>query len=314
MMRALLLVLALSGAAQAAPHGIYWVPGRGPLRGQSQGAPTRLLYYGGPVISHAKVYAVFWSGAVSAQTRSRIGPFFENMLDSTYMDWLSEYSTDIVAVDGRQGTGQTIGRGRYMGAITIQPSAQGPRLTDAQIQAELEAQIAAGHLPAPDADTLYMTYFPAGVKVVMDKTASCEDFCAYHEGFTSKAGANVFYGVMPVCDSGCGSSFGSLTSISSHEALEAITDPFPTPGTHPAYPQAWNTSGGDEVADLCTGQSGTLTGHGITSVVQAEWKNSVNACVNGPWTQSALMSRLPDAARIPALREALPALPRWDGR
>lgn len=316
MTKALFLLLALSGAAQAAPHGFYWAAGRAPVQSLREKAAGPLLYYGGPVIAHAKVYAVFWGEAVPAQTKAKIGPFFANMLDSAYMDWLSEYATNIPAVDGRPGTNQTIGRGRYMGSITIQPANAATRLTDAQIQAELEGQIAAGRLPAPDADTLYMTYFPAGVSIVMDSEASCSSFCAYHEGFKTKTGASVFYGVMPVCGWGCGSDFDSVTSVSSHEALEAITDPFPTPGSHPAYPQAWNSSDGQEIADLCTGQSAALRGHGVSSVVQAEWKNSINACFNGPWNAAAPASiaRLPAALRlIPALR-GLPAAPAWDGR
>src|SRR5206468_4133529 len=92
--------------------------------------------------------------------------------------------------------------------------------------------------------------------------------CAYHEGFNSKSGAPIFYGVMPVCGGfGCGfgNAFDNLTIVSSHEALEAITDPFPTPGDKPAYPQAWNTTDGQEIADLCQSVSGTVTGHGLTS-------------------------------------------------
>ena len=316
MTKALFLLLALSGAAQAAPHGFYWAAGRAPVLALREKAAGPLLYYGGPVISHAKVYAVFWGDAVPAETKANIGPFFQNMLDSAYMDWLSEYSTNRAAVDGRAGTGQTIGRGRYMGSITIEPSNRSARLTDAQIQAELEAQIAAGRLPPPDADTLYMTYFPAGVSIGMDSEGSCSSFCAYHEGFKTKTGAPVYYGVMPICDWGCGSGFGALTSVSSHEAIEAITDPFPTPGSHPAYPQAWNTSGGDEIADLCTGRDAPLSGHGVTSTVQALWKNSSNACFNGPWNAPApaSLARLPAALRlIPALR-GLPAAPAWDGR
>lgn len=289
---AALLSLFLTSAAQAAPHGILWARGQKPAQ---PSASSNLLYYGGPVIEHAKVYAVFWGDSVPSETQQNIGPFFSNMLDSTYMDWLSEYDTNGTAVDGRQGTKQHIGRGSYGGAFTITPANTSTDLSDAQVQAELEAQIAAGKLPPSDANTLYMTYFPAGVNITIEGQKSCQAFCAYHEGFNSKRGAPIYYGVMPVCGGfGCGfgNAFDNMTIVSSHEAVEAITDPFPTPGDKPAYPQAWNTSDGQEIADLCQSNSGTVTGHGLTSKVSGEWDNKTSACLTGPWSQSATAAKV----------------------
>src|SRR5579859_3829786 len=202
-LRSLSAVLAasLATAAQAAPHGILWVQGKAPARPAASG---RLLYYGGPVIPNAKVYAVFWGDAVDPETREKIGPFFANMLDSTYMDWLSEYNTEQSSVDGRTGTGQKISRGTFAGAVTIQPSSASTSLTDGDLQKELDAQIAAGKLPPPDDNSLYMIYFPAGVSISIEDQRSCSTFCAYHEGFISpRTGASIYYGVMPVCGFGC---------------------------------------------------------------------------------------------------------------
>ncbi len=78
-------------------------------------------------------------------------------------------------------------------------------------------------------------------------------------------------------------SFKVNTIISSHEFFEAVTDPFPTPGDNPAYPQAWNTTGGEEIGDLCASTSGDLnTAEGAYSV-QGEWDNATNDCVTGPY-------------------------------
>ena len=79
------------------------------------------MYYGGPVISSVKVYSVFWGPKVDPTVTAKIGSFFSATVDSTYMDWLKEYDTSIKAVDGRQGTNQTIGRGTYAGEYTITP-------------------------------------------------------------------------------------------------------------------------------------------------------------------------------------------------
>jgi hypothetical protein len=286
-------LVVVSSLASAAPHGIYWAKGAQPaiLKAQKASAGGGLLYYGGPVISHPKVYAVFWGDKVDAETQAKIGPFFTNMLDSTYMDMLRQYATSIKAVDGRQGTNQTLNRGTYEGGIKITPFNASTALSDADVQAELDAQIAAGKLPKPSDDSLYMIYFPSGVSISIEGARSCSSFCAYHEGFKSaKAGANVYYGVMPVCGWGCGvadTAFDSLSVVSSHECMEAVTDPFPTPGDKPAYPQAWNDAGGQEIGDLCASGNSTVTGHGLTSAVQWEYDNSISGCNQGPWTQNA---------------------------
>jgi|CXWL01.1.fsa_nt_gi hypothetical protein len=245
-----------------------------------------LVYYGGPVISNAKVYAIFWGDKVAAETQSGIGAFLTNMLDSVYMDWLSEYNTNLRAVDGRPGTNQKIGRGTFNGAITIKPAKDSKKVTDESIRQELVAQIAAGKLPAADDNSLYMVYFPSGHTIDMDGRRSCQQFCAYHQGFKTAAGASIFYGVMPACNSRCGgtsNAFDGQTIVSSHEVIEAITDPFPTPGDNPAYPQAWNTTSGEEISDLCSRISAPLAGHGVVSKVQAQWRNSTSSCYNGPW-------------------------------
>ena len=290
---ALAVFAVLVPAASAAPHGIFWAQGARPtaVSAEKASAGGGLKYYGGPVISHPKVYAVFWGDKVDPETQSKIGPFFANMLDSTYMDWLKEYNTNLTAVDGRQGTNQTLNRGTFEGSIKIAPLNSSTSLSDADVQAELDSQIAAGKLPKPSDDSLYMIYFPAGVSIAIESARSCSSFCAYHEGFKSpKTGANIYYGVMPVCGFGCGvagSAFDSLSVVSSHECLEAVTDPFPTPGDKPAYPQAWNDAGGQEIGDLCADGNSTVTGHGLTSAVQWEYDNSILGCNQGPWTQNA---------------------------
>ncbi len=307
-----LAALALSTAAAAAPHAL-WLRRQRPS-GFTADAVGKVLYYGGPVIPNAKVYAVFWGPNVDAQTQSQIGPYFSDILDSTYMDWLSEYDTNVPAVDGRPGTNQSIGRGSFAGSVTIAPANAATNLTDAMIQTELDAQIASGKLAKPDANTLYMIFFPAGVNISIGSGStgggSCSDFCAYHEGFKSpRDGSSIYYGVMPSCGGfGCGSGFDGLAASTSHELIEAVTDPFPTDGSNPAYPQAWNDNQGNEVADLCVQGTSTVTGGGLTSTVQWIWSNALGACNQGPWTHgpaaavSAAVAGLPvRSVRVPLL-------------
>ncbi len=261
------------------------------LQPKTKKASTKLLYYGGPVISNVKVYAVFWGASVDAGLQKNIGGFYKAVANSTHMDWLSEYNTSLSAVDGRAGTNQAIGRGAYGGEYLITPQITKTDLDDSDVRTELEAQITAHVLPAPDGDSLYMVYFPSGVSISIEGQKSCATFCAYHNGYASSKFGSIYYGIMPDfqsggCQFGCGFGrdyFQTNTIISSHEFFEAITDPFPTPGSHPAYPQAWNTSDGEEIGDVCSDSTGELKAANQTYMIQSEWDNATSSCIAGPY-------------------------------
>jgi hypothetical protein len=256
----------------------------------SSAASGKLFYYGGPVISKVKGYVVFWGPNVDQETKLKIGDFTANMANSTYLDWLNEYDTNLVAVDGRKGTQQHVSRGSYGGAVTIKPANASMTIDDTDIQAEIQHQIDIGVLVKPDDNTLFMIYFPPGVTITAAGMTSCQDFCAYHGFKGAPDTAHFYFGAMAdiksgMCSIGCGfgsSPFDSLTTISSHEFIEAVTDPFPTPGSNPSYPQAWNTIDGSEIGDVCA-KSGNepLVTPKLSYVVQSEWDNKANACTVG---------------------------------
>jgi hypothetical protein len=197
------------------------------------------------------------------------------------MDPLSQYDTYLKAMDGRKGTKQHIGRGEFLGQVQISPSHTSTKLTNGDVVKEIKLQIAAGALPAADLDTLYMVYFPRNVSISLDGMVSCRDFGAYHYASidTQMKKSNIFYSVEP----DCGYSFDTITFIAAHEFVEAVTDNIPTPGTNPAFPQAWNTTGGYEVADLC-GNSGQLKAGAKTYTVSQYFLNTTGACSTGNYT------------------------------
>jgi hypothetical protein len=251
-----------------------------------------LNYYGGPIIANAKVTQVLYgSGSyipgVATTGVPSIASFFQQVLNSPYIDWLIEYNTPT----------QSIGRGQFVGqrSITPDPTRNGTVITDLQIQAELDAQISANHLPAPDANTIYMINFPSGKTTTFDEGkstfTSCVDFCAYHSTF-QRNGQNVYYGVLPnltdgLCSSGCGRStvFNNTTMVASHELVEAITDPAVGLTSTLGAPLAWVAPGPStysEIGDICNGEPGLLYGSdGHTYTVQKEWSNSESSCVPG---------------------------------
>lgn len=243
-------------------------------------AGNPLLYYGGPVISNVKVVSVLWNNRVMPEVKSGITDFYRAYVDSQHMDWLNEYATNVNAVDGRAGTGQTIGRGQVLGEVTLNPSVTSKKITDEQIQQEIEKSVDAGILPRPDDNTLYMIHFSKDIQISIEGMTSCFSFGGYHNGVKSAKYGNVFYGVMPECSFFGGGGFGNVTFVSAHELIEAVTDPFPTPGNSPAYPQAWNAKDGNEIADLCT-SSTIFKGPKADYKISMEWSNSRNRCYDG---------------------------------
>ena len=226
-------------------------------------APSNLVYNNGPLLANVQVYTLFWGSAWGGSQSllvSQLNGFFQYILTSPLMSVLAQYSVPAYQ----------IGNGSWTGTYSLtssEPGGGSGTVTDAQIQAQLQALITAGTLPQPNANSLYFIYLPPGVVVSALGGSSCSLFCGYH----SCMGTATYYAVMPYpCSNGCTgglTDFAALTSISSHELCEAITDPQPGTG--------WVNQQGQEIGDICAWQTGVLGGY----TVQEEWSNSAGACV-----------------------------------
>jgi len=274
------LLVALAGAcaspADAGAHGASGPGGAsGPVARQSAAvvtASSNMTYGGGSVISNVHAVPVFWTASVAATTQSEIQCFFDAVVRSPYIDWLSEYDT----------SSQRIGRGTTGSPVTIaQPVHPSLSLTDDDLQGELRDQIRSGLLPAPDNDTVYMIYFPPGYSLDDGSGGhSCGtqqgDFCGYHKSFAID-GQLVRYGVIPdptcaACNGHGGDFFANIGDNSSHELLEAVTDPDP--------PSGWYGSSveiGDGVCDHVT-----VNLPGTFYTVQELWSNARGQCFAPP--------------------------------
>lgn len=293
-----LLVLAASGNLMADDNEDFpYTPGsslfkkgvdkddsNGAARSLTNTAGPHLNYYGGPVISNVKIVKVeYGSGTyqsfITGSGAATMAGFYTAIPTPGYMSWLTEYNTAT----------QHIGSGTYAGDFPITPASTRDRstITDANIQAELVAQIKAGHVPAPTANTLYMIHFPKGKRISQGGSYSCVagGFCAYH-GTISYNGSYVYYGVLPDmsagsgCDTGCGTgtAFGNQTSVASHELVESITDAAVGKATTFASPLAWYDPNNGEIGDICNGQQASKVLNGSTYTVQKEWSNAHGTC------------------------------------
>jgi hypothetical protein len=252
-------------------------PGTVPGGNTEAATPVMLTYSGGPVIPNVKVHAVYWGA--TTQFQSKLNSFYSAITNSSYIDWLKEYDTPTQQVRG----------GSFGEATVITPSHTGTSLKDADIQAEISAQIDAGHLPPPDGvNDLYMLHFPAGIKISApgDQATSCVQFCAYH-GTYKKGDKYVFYGIHPDltqsgCNQGCGTGTAenNTTSVASHEMVEAMTDAAVGMATAVGQPPlAWYNAQKGEIGDICNGQQGVVNGF----TVQKQWSNGQQKCVlSGP--------------------------------
>lgn len=224
-------------------------------------AKPRLTYRGGPILGSVQVFVFYWGDAWSKAPQqtmaAQLDAFFDFVLQSRLMDQLTEYDTPAAA----------IGRGTRAGSATV-AGAPPASLADADVQRFIQSQASSGaSIPQPGPHNLYFVFLPPGVTVGMDGGASCVNFCGYHNAIAGR----FFYAVMPFPDcGGCAgglSPIDALTSTTSHELCEAITDPVPG--------QGWYDDRNGEIGDICAWRTKRLGGY----LVQLEWSNRAEDCI-----------------------------------
>ncbi|HET7503180.1 MAG TPA: hypothetical protein VFK02_19305 [Kofleriaceae bacterium] len=234
---------------------------------------AHLTDFGGPILKNVHVAPLYWNSGV--QFQSTLNPFYNDVPNSPLYTMLSQY--------------RAIGHGN--GQAGFVDSRSTANVSDRTVQTEVLNQINAGHLPAPTANTYYPVHFPPNMSITSpDGSRSCVVFCAYHGTFRVQTSSgqiiNVNYGVVPDqgggCAGGCGanpSRVNNLTSVASHELIEATTDPAVGLATVIGPPLAWYDPNNGEIGDICNGQQGTTTGNGHTYTIQLEFSNAANNCV-----------------------------------
>jgi hypothetical protein len=233
-----------------------------PVDAAAPAAAPQLTYRNGPLLTAVEVFTVYWgapwASAPLADVATRLDGFFDFVLTSELLDQLAEYS-----VPGKQ-----IGPGSRIGRAVVTTPAPKHVVTDAAVQHMLQQELSANAaFPAAGPNTLLFVYLPPGTAVVQGGSRSCQAFCGYHNDI----GGQVFYAAMPYpgcngCTGGL-APFDALTSTSSHELCEAITDPIPG--------QGWYDDANGEIGDICAWKTRTLGGF----TVQLEWSNKKNTCM-----------------------------------
>jgi hypothetical protein len=232
-----------------------------PAHGVAAAAAPRLVYEGGPLLGAVEVVTVFlgawWEVGSGAELGAKLNDFFDFVLTSALIDQLAEYDVP----------GTAIGHGRRVGTQTVGTWTAAASVRDQTLRQTLQQAIADGTLPPASPARLYFLHLPPEVAVVQGGGRSCQAFCGYHDDIDG----NVFYAVMPYpgCN-GCGGGIAlldALTTTTSHELCEAITDPVPGTG--------WYDQVHGEIGDICAWQTKKV---GVYAV-QLEWSNREGTCV-----------------------------------
>lgn len=224
-------------------------------------APTPLPVIpnqGGPVLANPELVTITWAGDPIADDLEAFDQWWGT--SDTWKTIMAEW-----------GVGPAI----YSGKTRLQTAAPATLGQD-DIANLLLGGFADGSIPAPNGSRIYMIYPPAGTVVTQEGGyQGCVTFQAYHlqidvPATATAAATKAYYGVTPRCAETSGMTPLDYTTWgSSHEAMEAASDP---QYDRPAWRidmQTLLTPELGENADLCAGQPTKVEGHQITR----NWSN-----------------------------------------
>jgi hypothetical protein len=240
----------------------------------------RIVDSGGPTLTTPVVQAVFFAGESPAKM-ALLDDFFNKLVGSAY--WAattSEYDVGPLTVAP---------------AVTLAEKALDV-VHDAGIRGWLADAITTKKLPPPIPGEVYILYYPSGTTVIDDAGGvSCKDYGGYHTDMVVN-GQVIAFAVLPHCDSYSAhlapgdvvSGDALITALTSHELIEAVTDPEFSNG--PAYQVlddahvAWQEFLiGGETGDTCEQQPGAFVlDPGLGFMVQKTWSNAAAAAGHDP--------------------------------
>jgi hypothetical protein len=237
---------------------------------------------GGSVLAAPTVVPIFFMGDGDAQTQ--IEMFLTQLAASSYWPTTtSEYG---------------------VGAITIQASVvttDTPPTTDAALATWL-----ASKFPTPDPNTIYTVFLPAGAVLTQGNSKSCVAFGGYHSETTAN-NAPLVYALIPRCMSSTFSGpLDETTIATSHELVEASTDPHPF--TAPAFVSLdpahiiWGRTPGGELGDMCEYVRAAYQPLLGSFMVQRTWSNASAAAGHDPCVPTLGTPYLGAAPNFPDLQ------------
>jgi serine protease len=280
-----------AGEARAPESG--GIPAVTPTPTPSPTPIPNLSYYGGPVQTSPKVYAVYWGSqwlAASPAPHASPGagdPYNVRAFSKSFLNAIfgSVWLKDVVQYT--QSNGQHAGNpaGAFIGSYTDKSSTLTGTKTYNQTAAEAIA--AAAHFGVSGVNVEIVVFLPTGIGA-HNLVLNGGPWCAYHSWVRNSSNQVIPYIVMPYTpDAGanCGANYfsgagdyGALDGVGfllGHEVAETITDP-KVNGT--AAPTAWTDVDNNEIGDKCEWLDNALDVDAGGYPVQSLWNNSRNSC------------------------------------
>jgi hypothetical protein len=203
--------------------------------------------------------------------------------DEALADEIEDFVASVGCTDYWRTIGADYGVGDAIAAPPVRLAEAAPSvIDDFQIRAWLAKKIdgADPQFPRPAAGTIYVVFYPAGTEITLQGTTSCHSFGGYHEDGQLADGTPFSYAVIARCQGGGLGELATLTVATSHELIEACTDPQPD-GVTPSYAITdpnhigWALLVGSEVGDMCEFESDAYYAPaGFPWTVQRIWSNS----------------------------------------
>ena len=234
-----------------------------------------LVNHGGPVMSNAGFWALYWNSTVANANQTSAGyatlaaqmdafvTTFGN--DSNYSSQATNDDFSIVQQYGGSISSTVHNWGYHVASERAKSS-----ISDSGVRNFIAGLLNSGKVNVAT-NIIYGVFLPAGMKVTMSGGASCSTFCGYH-GHFNYGGLDIKYAVFPYLNcSACKLSnltvADMMTIVASHEIREAVTDP---------QLNAWYDSQGYEADDKCAWHNLYHMAEG-GFVVQPEFSNGGGA-------------------------------------
>lgn len=272
-----------------------------------------LNYHGGPIMPNITTFAIFWvpaklqNGAPTGMSAS-YRPILKRLLTDYPAHGIDNNNTQYSQAIGTTTATYIHNSGKFGGAFVdtspypasgcIDSATPGNCLTDAQIRKEIEKVVALKGWPV-GLSNMFLLFTSSGEgSCINSSNANCSyasgGYCGYHSNIGTKPGTAIIYSNEPYGETTvCQVPFApspngdpaadAAATVASHEITEAATDPLLN---------AWYTSFGDEIGDLCAYDYGTLEWDSGTAnemwnghfyLLQREFDNHVGGCVQvGP--------------------------------
>jgi hypothetical protein len=239
------------------------------------GPPAPLTYHGGPVMTKATTYAIFWLPA-SGKLQNGGATSFSSRYQDVQKALLSLYPGHGIANNNTQyysttcvgflcttnyiqnagGLGGTwVDTQDYPASGCADSLTPGNCLSDAQIQAEIQHALTKNPAWVPGINSLFFLFTSSGEGSCKDGYCAYTDYCAYH-GFFTSGSTPILYANIPYGNAGAACQIPGTPSpnndpvadaaatAASHELTEAITDPELNAWKTDAFPYP-------EIGDLC---------------------------------------------------------------